>query len=240
MEVKNDILNYKKLKIIQDNKMFNFCIDSILLARFWKPSNKYKSILDFGTNNAIIPLIISRYTKSKITAVEIQEESCKIAKKNILLNNLEKQIEIVNMDIKKFVLDKNNQYDLIFCNPPFFKVDKESNLNKKSKFLIPARHEVLITLEEIIKSAKIALKNGGKFLMVHLSNRLDEIIILLKQNNFSVKKIQIVYSKEKQESKRVLIEAINDGNDGMKILEPLYIHNDDGTYKKEILEMFGD
>ncbi|WP_342258728.1 tRNA1(Val) (adenine(37)-N6)-methyltransferase [Spiroplasma endosymbiont of Dioctria linearis] len=240
MEVKNDILNYKRLKIIQDNKMFNFCIDSILLARFWKPSNKFKNILDFGTNNAIIPLIISRYTKSKITGIEIQEESCQIAKKNILLNNLEKQIEIVNMDIKKFVLDKNNQYDLIFCNPPFFKVDKDSNLNKKSKFLIPARHEVLITLEEIIKSAKTALKNGGKFLMVHLSNRLDEIIILLKQNNFSVKKIQIVYSKEKQESKRVLIEAINDGNDGMKILEPLYIHNDDGTYKKEILEMFGD
>ncbi|ALD65921.1 tRNA1(Val) (adenine(37)-N6)-methyltransferase [Spiroplasma cantharicola] len=240
MQVKNDILNYKELKIIQDNEMFNFCIDSVLLARFWKPSNKYKNILDFGTNNAIIPLIISRYTKSKITGIEIQVEACKIAKKNIKINKLEDQIEIINSDIKDFILDKNNNFDLIFCNPPFFKVDKESKLNKKSKFLTPARHEILITLEEIIKSAKIALKNGGKFFMIHLSERLDEIIFLLKQNNFSVKKLQIVYSKEKQNSKRILIEAINDGNNGMKILEPLYIHNEDGSYKKEILEMFGD
>ncbi|AUM62264.1 tRNA1(Val) (adenine(37)-N6)-methyltransferase [Spiroplasma monobiae] len=240
MKIVNAVLNYKNLKIIQDNNMFNFCIDSVLLARFWEPSKKFKNILDFGTNNAIIPLIISRYTNSKIAAVEIQSEACEIANENIKINNLENQIEIFNCDIKEFVKDKNNKFDLLFCNPPFFKVDQGANLNKRSELLTPARHEVLITLEEIIKSAKIALKNGGKFLMVHLSERFDEIIVILKQNNFAVKRIQFVYSKENQEAKRILIEAINDGNDGMKILKPIYIHNEDGSYKENILEMFGD
>ncbi|AGR41715.1 tRNA1(Val) (adenine(37)-N6)-methyltransferase [Spiroplasma diminutum] len=240
MKVVNKILNYKDLKIIQDNDMFNFCIDSVLLARFWEPSKKYKNILEFGTNNGIIPLILSKYTKENITGVEIQKEACDIANENIALNNLNDQISIVNSDIKEFVLNKNNKYDLLFCNPPFFKVGDNSNLNIRSEKLTPARHEVAITLEEIIKSAKVALKNGGKFLMIHLSERLDEIIILLKKNNFSIKRLQIVYTKHRQNAKRVLIESINDGNNGMKILEPLYIYNEDGNYNKNILEMFGD
>ncbi|QHX36264.1 tRNA1(Val) (adenine(37)-N6)-methyltransferase [Spiroplasma sp. BIUS-1] len=240
MKVENQVLNYKDLKIIQDSDMFNFCIDSVLLSRFWIPSKKYKNILDFGTNNAIIPLIISRYTKANITGVEIQNEACKIAEENISLNELNSQITIFNQDIKEFVKDKNNTYDLVFCNPPFFKISDNSNLNKRSELLTPARHETSITLEEIIFSAKVALKNGGKLLMVHLSERMDEILFLLKNNNFSVKRIQFVYSKEGQDAKRVLIEAVNDGNDGMKILPPLVIHNEDGTYKENILEMFGD
>ncbi|WP_338985118.1 tRNA1(Val) (adenine(37)-N6)-methyltransferase [Spiroplasma endosymbiont of Diplazon laetatorius] len=240
MKVENSVLNYKDLKIIQDSDMFNFCIDSVLLARFWEPSKKYKNILDFGTNNAIIPLIISKYTDSKITGVEIQKEACEIAIQNIEMNNLSNQINIVNEDIKEFVKDKNNHFDLLFCNPPYFKVNEDSNLNKRSEMLTPARHEVSINLEQIIASAKITLKNGGKLIMIHLSERIDEIIILLKQNNFSVKRIQFIHSKEGQDSKRLIIEAINDGNQGVKILEPLYIHNEDGSYKEKILEMFGD
>ncbi|AUB31074.1 tRNA1(Val) (adenine(37)-N6)-methyltransferase [Spiroplasma floricola] len=240
MNVENSVLNYKDLKIIQNNEMFNFCIDSVLLARFWKPSKKFQSIIDFGTNNAIIPLLLSKYTKAKIVGVEIQNEACEIAIKNIELNKLSDQIQIINDDIKNFAKNKNNEFDLLFCNPPFFKVAKNSNLNKRSELLTPARHEVFIKLEEIIESAKIALKNGGRLLMIHLSERLDEIIYILKKNNFAIKRMQFVYSKKNQDAKRVLIEAINDGNDGMKILTPLYIHNSDGSYKKDILEKFGD
>ncbi|AGR40708.1 tRNA1(Val) (adenine(37)-N6)-methyltransferase [Spiroplasma taiwanense] len=242
MKIINNILNFKELKIIQDTEMFNYCIDSILLTKFWKPSKKYKNILDFGTNNAIIPLILSRYTNAKISGVEIQRQAYEIAKENIKINNLSDKIFIYCNDIKKFILNKNNEYDLIFCNPPFFKINLNSsnNLNTRSKFLISARHEKDITLSEIIESAKIALKNGGKFLLIHLSERVEEIIILLNKNNFAIKKIRFIYSKKGQAAKKVLIESINDGNKGTKILDPLYVHNEDGTYTEEVLKMFGD
>ncbi|QGS51378.1 tRNA1(Val) (adenine(37)-N6)-methyltransferase [Spiroplasma tabanidicola] len=242
MKVLNQVLNFKDLKIFQDTKHFSFCLDSVLLAKFYIPKVKDKKICDFGTNNAIIPLLLSKYIRkdAKIYGIEIQKEACDIACENILINNLSDKIEIINEDIKTFVKDKNNFFDVIYCNPPFFKISKGSNLNKKSKNLIPARHELLINLEEIIYSAKVGLKNGGRFVMVHLAERLDEIIYLLKKNNFSLKNLRFVCSKQNQEPKKVLIDAINDGNSGIKILNNLYVHNDDESYTNEVLEIFGD
>ncbi|QEH61209.1 hypothetical protein SCHIN_v1c00110 [Spiroplasma chinense] len=242
MKVVNDVLGYKNLKIYQETDMFSFSLDSILLARFYKPKSKEKIIGDFGTNNAIIPLIVSNYINkdSKIYGIDIQKEAVKIAKENVELNNLQEKIEIINQDINEYVKDKNNFFDVIYSNPPYFKVQQDSNLNKKSDFLIPARHETHLKLEQLIYSAKVALKNGGRFVMVHLIERMDEIIYLLKKNNFAVKNIQVVYSKEKQDAKKILIDAINDGNEGMKFLPPLYVHKDNGDYTEQVLEMFGD
>ncbi|QBQ07212.1 methyltransferase [Spiroplasma gladiatoris] len=242
MKVINKVLNYKNLNIIQDTEMFSFCLDSILLANFYKPKTKEKKICDFGTNNAIIPLIVSKFSndQTKITGVEIQKRASDIAKENVLLNCLDKKIEIINEDIKDFLKNKNNYFDIIYCNPPFFKTNKDSNLNKKSETLIPARHETLINLEEIIFSAKVALKNGGRFVMVHLAERLDEIIYLLWKNNFKIKNLQFIYSKKNQQPKKILLDAINDGNCGINIMKNFYVHNENGTYTNEMKKVFGD
>ncbi|AOG59966.1 methyltransferase [Spiroplasma helicoides] len=242
MKVINKVLNYKNLNIYQETEMFYFCLDSVLLARFYKPKAKEKVICDFGTNNAIIPLILSKFISkdTKIIGIDIQPKACELAKENIKLNNLENIIEIINQDIKEYVKDKNNFFDVIYCNPPFFKVFENSNLNTKSEKLIPARHEVSINLEEVVRSAKIALKNGGRFVMIHLVERLDEIIEVLRKNNFKVKNIRIIYSKKNQSAKKVLIDAINDGNEGLNFMEPLFVHNDDGSYTEEVSRMFGD
>lgn len=238
MKVLNDVLGYENLKIYQDPEMLSFSLDSVLLARFAKLKNSYKNICDFGTNNAIIPLILSRYTNASIDAVDIQEDASKIAKDNIELNNLQDKITVFNEDIKEFVKDKNNKYDLILCNPPFFKVSHESNLNTKSEKLIPARHETHLTLNEMIRSAAIGCKQKGKLVLIHLAERFDEIIFALKQNNFFPKRIQFIYSKENQNAKKVLIESDFQGNEGNIILPPLYVHSEDNSYNPEVMEMF--
>jgi tRNA1Val (adenine37-N6)-methyltransferase len=236
-EVINDLLGYDGLKIIQRPDMFNFSLDSTLLADFAKPLTKTKKILDLGTGNAPIPLFLSLKTKAKIIGVEIQKEVYEIAKRNITLNNLDDQITIINEDIKGLSKQfENSEFDLITCNPPFFKY-KESSHTNKNDYKTIARHEVLITLEEIIIEVKRLLKSKASFVMVHRTERLIEIINTLTKHNFSIKRIRLVYPKKGEESNMVLIDASNNGSTGLKIEEPLYVH-ENNEYTQEILDIF--
>ena len=237
-EVINYLLAYNNLKIIQRKDMFNFSLDTVLLANFCTITKDVKKIVDFGTNNAAIPLILSRRTNKPIIGVEIQKEAVELAKKNITLNSLDKQIKIVHSDIKEFVND-SIKVGLVVCNPPFFKVDEDSNLND-NEFLTIARHEIKINLEEIIKSAAKILDNRGKFAMVHRPQRMIEILNLMQKYDIEPKRIKFVYPKYNKESHILLVEGIYKGKKGLKIEPPLYAHNNDGSYSDEIKKMFGE
>ena len=236
-EVINYLLAYNNLKIIQRKDMFNFSLDTVLLANFCTITKDVKKIVDFGTNNAAIPLILSRRTNKPIIGVEIQKEAVELAKKNITLNSLDNQIKIVHSDIKEFVND-SIKVGLVVCNPPFFKVDEDSNLND-NEFLTIARHEIKINLEEIIKSAAKILDNRGKFAMVHRPQRMIEILNLMQKYDIEPKRIKFVYPKYNKESHILLVEGIYKGKKGLKIEPPLYAHNNDGSYSDEIKKMFG-
>ena len=237
VEVINDLLGYDGLKIIQRPDMFNFSLDSTLLADFCNPLTRTKKILDLGTGNAPIPLFLSLKTKAQIIGLEIQEDVCNIALRNIKLNNLESQITIIKEDIKgihkKF---KNGEFDLITCNPPFFKHKETSNINKNDYKTI-ARHEVLITLEDIIIESKRLLKTKSSLCMVHRTDRLVEIINLLTKYKFTIKRMRFVYPKKGEISNIVLIDASNNGSTGLKLLEPLYVH-ENNEYTDEIRRIF--
>ena len=236
-EVIHDLLGYDGIKIIQRSDMFNFSLDSTLLADFVIPLTKTKKILDLGTGNAPIPLFLSMKTNAKIIGIEIQKDVYDLAVRTIKLNKLENQITILNEDIKgihkKF---ENSEFDLVTCNPPFFKYKESSHTNKHDYKTI-ARHEVFITLEEIIIEAKRLLTTKGSLVMVHRTERLIEIINLLSKHKFSVKRLRLVYPKHGEESNMVLLDASNNGLPGLKILEPLYVHEND-SYTKEVLRIF--
>ena len=142
-EVTNYLLAYENMKIIQRKDMFNFSLDTVLLANFCSINKNVEKIIDFGTNNAAIPLLLSTRTKTNIVGVEIQEEAVDLARKNVALNNLENQITIVNQDIKEYVKN-NRRVKLVVCNPPFFKLGEKSHLND-NEYLQIARHEIAIT-----------------------------------------------------------------------------------------------
>jgi tRNA1(Val) A37 N6-methylase TrmN6 len=237
-EVINYLLSYKNMKIIQRKDMFNFSLDTVLLSHFCTINKDLDVIIDFGTNNAAIPLLLSRRTSKKIIGVEIQKEAVDLARKNIKLNNLENQIEIVHDDIKNFVKD-HKKVKLVVCNPPFFRVDEKSNLNE-NEYLKVARHEIKINLEQIIQSASKVLDNKGRFAMVHRPDRMIEIINYMQKYDIEPKKIRFVYPKKGKESHIFLIEGMYKGNKGLKIEAPLYAHENDGSYSSEIRKMFGE
>lgn len=238
MEVLNDLLGYKNLKIFQNSEWFSFSLDSILLPNFVTIKSNTKLIVDFCTGNAPIPLILATKTSAKIIGIEIQKDVYELAKKTVLYNNLENQITLYNEDVKnvgKFI--GSEEADIVLCNPPYFKVSSNSNLNEDIHKSI-ARHELKIDLEQIIKKAFYLLKTGGIIALVHRTDRFIEIVKILENNHFSIKKIRFIYPKKGTESNLVLIEARKNGNVGLKILEPLIVHDLDGNYSKEVLKMF--
>lgn len=238
MKVINDLLDYNGLKIVQNTDWFSFSLDSVLLPNFVTINKNTNKILDLGTGNAPIPMILSTKCDAKIYGVEIQKDVYELACESIKINKLEDRIELINDDMKN--LSKYfeiNSFDIIVCNPPFFKKNERSKINNDEHKII-ARHEVNITLEEVIHIASKYLKNSGVFAMVHRSDRLIEIIEILKKYNMEPKKIQLIYPHENSNSNIMLIEARKNGNIGLKILPPVYAHLENGDYTEYIKNMF--
>ena len=238
METINYLLGYKNLKIYQDTDMFNFSLDSVLLPNFVTINKKVQNILDIGCGNAVIPLILSQKTKAKITGVEIQPESFELAKKSVAYNQLEDKIELINMDICEYAKAlESDTFDVITCNPPFFKLGEKSHLNE-SPYKIIARHEVKLNLDSLFSISKKLLKNNGVISIVHRPERLVEIVEAMKKNNIEPKKIQFVYPGKSKKANILLIEGSKNGKPEIKILPPLYTHNVDGSYTEEVQSYF--
>lgn len=229
----------KNLKIIQRSDYFNFSIDSLLVSEFVSIKKDTKNIIDLGTGNAVIPLFLSKKTSAKIFGMEIQKISFELAQRNININNLNEQIYIIYDDMKnykKYFL--NGSFDIVVSNPPFFKFNGNKELLNDLEQLSIARHEIEITLEELIQTASLLVKDRGYFYLVHRADRLTEIISALQKFNFEAKKIKFCYTTENKNAKIVLIEAIKNGKAGLTILPPLVINKNNGEYTEEVLEMF--
>jgi len=238
MEVKNYLLGYDDLYIIQDTEMFNFSLDSVLLPNFVTLNKKINKILDIGCGNAPIPLILSTKTEACITGVEIQTKSYELAKKSVSINNLEGKINIINADINELYLDiESDTFDVITCNPPFFEVTDESKFNKNDYKTI-ARHEVKLNLDDIFKIARKLLKNNGNIAIVNRPNRLIEILDTMRKYNIEPKRIQFVYPKKDKDANILLVEGTKNGNKGLKIEAPIYTHNEDGEYTEQVKKYF--
>ena len=195
-------------------------------------------IIDFCTGNAPIPMILSTLTDSNIIGVELQKEIYNLAVQSIKINNLEDRITLLNMNVLDiFNVYETDSFDLITCNPPYFRVNEFSNLNNNMIKSI-ARHEIEIKLEDICRISKKLLKNNGSLVLVHRTERLSEIINMLLKYNLQPKRIRFLYPKELENSNLVLIDARKNGNIGLKVLPPLICHNMDGSYTKEVLDMF--
>ena len=233
MEVLNDILGYKNRKIFQDTDCFSFSLDSIMLANFATIRLKDKKIVDLGCGNGVIPLIMSLRCDKKIIGVELQSKLADMAKRSVEYNDLNDAIEIINCNMKDYVSDETfESFDLITCNPPYFKVNDKNFFNDNIEKVI-ARHEVEITLSELMIIVKKLLKNNGNFAIVHRTDRLMEILSEFRKNNIEPKRVRFVHEKSNKESTLVLIEGQKNGKVGLKVENPFILYNEDGCETEE-------
>ena len=228
LEVQNDLYDYG-LKIYQDNELFKFSLDSLLLTEFVDIKKSDRKLLDLCSGNAPLPLIIASRHDIEVTGVEIQKEIYDLALKSIKENNLT-NIKMLNCNVKDL---KNyfpgNNFDIITCNPPFFKVDKTSLINEDLKKAM-ARHEITITLEEILEVVKYTLKESENNYLVHRPERLEEILVLANKNNLHVKEMIFVYSNIKKDAIMVLLKFRKNARLGVKI-KSVVINRNIKTYQ---------
>ncbi|MDE7161749.1 MAG: tRNA1(Val) (adenine(37)-N6)-methyltransferase [Anaeroplasmataceae bacterium] len=236
--VKNDLLGRPALEIYQDTDGFNFSIDTMLLADFVTIPTRTKHICDLCSGNAPIPLYLTLRTSAQIIGVEVQEESYQLALKSIEVNHLEKQIKILNENLVN-ISSKigKNCFEVVTCNPPFFKVgDNQINPNDRKAI---ARHEVLATLEDIVKEASNLLNTKGRFAMVHRPDRLIEILEVFQKYHIEPKRLRFVYPKLGSPCNHILIEGIKDGSlGGLVVLPPLIVYNEDNKWTKEVIRIY--
>ena len=186
-----DDLNRNGYKIIQNSEKFCFGMDAVLLTGFAK-AKKGERVLDLGTGTGIIPILLEAKSEcDNFVALEIQQESVEMARRSVELNNLSDKIEIVNGDIKMASqLFGGASFDVVITNPPY--MNDNHGLKNPDLPKAIARHEVMCTLEDVVREAAKVLKPGGRLYMVHRPHRLVEIINTLSAYKVEAKRIKFV------------------------------------------------
>lgn len=237
-EERLDDLQRNGYKIIQHPSKFCFGMDAVLLSGFANVKLK-ESVLDLGTGTGIIPILLEAKTKGKkYVGLEIQEESADMAARSVQYNCLEERIQIVHGDIKEAsALFGKASFDVVTTNPPYMN-DHHGIKNPDIPKAI-ARHEILCSLEDVIREASFVLRENGRFYMVHRPFRLAEIITLMTKYHLEPKRMRLVAPYADKEPNMVLIEGLKGGKSRIKIEPTLIVYQEPNVYTKEIYDIYG-
>lgn len=233
-----DDLQRNGYRIIQKTDGFCFGMDAVLLSGFAQVRAGERA-LDLGTGTGIIPILLKAKTDGEhFTGLEIQEEMADMAARSVLCNHLEDNIEIVTGDIKEASrLFGLASFDVVTSNPPYMN-DAHGLKNPNAQKAI-SRHEVLCTLDDVVREASRVLKPGGRFYMVHRPHRLIEIVTALTKYKLEPKRMKLVHPFVNKEANMVLIEAVRGGKSMIKVEAPIIVYKEPGVYTDEIYEIYG-
>lgn len=223
------------LDIIQSSDVFSFSLDAVLLGDFAKIRNRHDlKILDLCSGNGAVALMLSQKTKSRIHGIEIQKELVDMARRSVMLNELEDQVEIVHRDLKDIGTEHYDSVDVITCNPPYFPLNEKGHVNPNEHLAI-ARHEIHVTLDELVYKISKLLKMNGKVYFVYRPDRFLEMMDTMRKYHVMPKRVQFIYPYANQNANMVLVEGIKHGKvSGFQMLPPLYIHEDNGDYREDV------
>jgi len=228
------------IQLYQSKTGYRFSVDSLLLHNF-VDLRKARRIADLGAGSGIVGILLAKkYTAAHVTLFEIQESLFKLAGKNVVLNNLEKRVNIIKHDLREMnaLSAAFGGYDLIVSNPPFRRF--KSGLINTDEERAVARHEIKLRLDELIQAASYLLGAKGRFCMIYHPGRLSELICMLKQKGIETKRLRFVHSDISSEAKMVLLEGVKGGRTGLKVEKPLYLYKEAGRYSNEMEEIYGN
>ena len=233
-----DDLQRNGYQIIQDTGRFCFGMDAVLLTGFVQIKSGER-VLDMGTGTGIIPILLEAKTKAAhFTALEIQADSADMAKRSVKINELEEKIAVVQGDIKEAgLLFGAASFDVVTTNPPY--MIGEHGLKNPNEAKAIARHEVLCTLEDVVREAAKVLKSSGRFYMVHRPFRLAEIIRTLSAYGLELKRLQFVHPYIDKEPNMVLLECMKGAKPRVTVEPPIVVFKEPGVYHEDIVKVYG-
>ena len=232
-----DDLQYKGLKIIQDSDMFCFGVDAVLLANMASKTQSKKT-LDMCSGNGIVALLLAGKTDTPdIYALEIQQKASQLARRSMEQNGLDGRVHVICGDLNNaHEMFSRGEFDVITCNPPYMK--NACGLTNENEAMRIARHEIACTLEQVVETAAYLLKPGGKLFLVHRPERLVDIFTSMRENRIEPKRMRMVHPSPKKKANIVLVEGAYMGGRDLKMLEPLYVYDENGRYTKEINDIY--
>lgn len=233
-----DDLQLNGLKIIQNRSKYCFTSDAVILANFVKAKQKDR-LCEIGTGSGVISILINyKHNPKEIVAFEVQPYMADMAKRSITLNNLEDKIKVINSPIQDcFVYEKQESFDVVFSNPPYQKVFSNSPISLTEEDAI-SKHELKLTLEELLSFSSKLLKFGGKFYIVYDAKRTAELLHKLTINNLAPKKMFFCSPSKDKNPHIVLVESIKGGKDGIIILPTLITNDKNGDYIYTIQKLY--
>lgn len=233
-----DDLQRNGYKIIQNERLFCFGMDAVLLSAFAKVKEGER-VLDLGTGTGVIPILLEAKTSGKhFTGLEICAASADMARRSAAYNQLEEKVSIIQGDIKEADrIFPAASFDVVTSNPPYMTANHglvNPDLDKAA-----ARHEILCTLEDVVSQASRVLKEKGRFYMVHRPFRMAEIIRTLGRYRLEPKRIQLVYPFVEKEPNMLLIECLKGGNPRVTVEPPLIVYQEPGVYTEYVKSLYG-
>ena len=255
-----DDLQCKGYQIIQNSGMFCFGMDAVLLANYvrFKRGGRY---MDLGTGTGIIPILLAakEYGEGALNREERLADLCDVDRKivndarfigiepqpacadmearSVSLNGLDGLVRIDNGDIKEVSCNyKKASFDIVTSNPPYIKGSHGLENPDAPKNI--ARHEVHVTLDQVVAAAEYALKPGGSFYMIHKPFRLAEIFECLHEHRLEPKRMQLVHPYIDKEPNMVIVEAVKGGNSMIKIDPPMIVYKAPGVYTEQLLATY--
>ncbi len=231
-----DDLRLGGLRIIQKKAGYRFSLDPVLLCDFAEV-NPGEAVADLGTGCGIIPLLLARLCRTgRIIGVEIQAEMADRARRSTHLNGLESRLEIFQADLRRLKgLLAPQAFDVVLSNPPFRRPGsgRQAPLAERAA----ARHELAGGLEDFLAAAAFLLRDGGRFYIVYLAERLAELFAGMRQAALEPKRLRCVHSRAGQDARLVLVEGRRRGGPGLKVEPPLVVYQGD-AYSPEVMRIY--
>ena len=233
-----DDLTIGGIQILQAKSGYRFSLDPVLLNGFVSHV-KNARVIDLGTGNGIIPLLLSvRNEASSITGVELQQSMVERAWRTVQLNKLEETIKIVQADIRELPKELSaGGFDVVTTNPPYRKVETGRVAPNDERAF--ARHELSGGIEDFLRAAAFLLSPSGRFFVVYLAERLAEILSGMRFFQIEPKRLRTIHSRQGESARMVLIEGRKNGKMGMTVESPLIVYTGKGrAYTDEVLAMY--
>ena len=233
-----DDLQINGYQIIQHPDKFCFGMDAVLLSGF-ASVKEGERVLDLGTGTGILPILLEAKTEGKhFTGLEIQSESADMARRSVLFNHLEEKIDIIEGDIKDAseIFGKASM-DVVTSNPPY--MTNHHGLKNPNDAKAIARHELLCTLDDVVRETAAVLRQRGRCYFVHRPSRIVEIFEAMRKYKLEPKRMRLVYPYVDKEPNMVLIEGVRGGGAQLTVEAPLIVYNAPGQYTDEIYEIYG-
>jgi len=234
-----DVIFNDSFKVIQSKKGYRYNIDSFILADFFK-GECFQSIIDLGCGCGIISFLLSKLYPGKIRGIELQQYLVDIAKRTIALNGIDDRVSIECIDIRQVRrFFPPSSFDGVISNPPFYPVGK-GRLNPNSKKAL-SRHELTLTMSELLDSAAYLLKPGGTLALIYPVSRYEELLSLFAGKGFSQNRIRLVKTHTSAPPRVFLVSLTKTSNIRPVTLSPFVMYGDAGEHSQEmsdILKLF--